>query len=213
MSVGLPATARGRRRRSAQGAIDKGEDPALVDRALALDAERRRLLGEADALKAERNAASKRIGEAIQGGADAGRAGGRRPARPPRPRPGTGSRAWTPTAGRVEASSRTCCCASRTRPTRTSRSAARRPTSRPDVGRVLPASSPPAARSVPTRRPVARPGRGSRTGRSPRRSTSSTSRAAPRSPAPASPSTGARARRSSAPSSTCSSTSTPASTA
>ena len=52
-----------------QGAIDKGEDPALVDRALELDASRRRLLGESEALKAERNAASKRIGEAIKGGA------------------------------------------------------------------------------------------------------------------------------------------------
>lgn len=51
------------------GAMRKGEDPALVDRALELDAERRRLLGETEALKAERNAASKRIGEAIKGGA------------------------------------------------------------------------------------------------------------------------------------------------
>src|SRR5688572_19298371 len=68
MSVGLqrlrdePAVIR-------QGAIDKGEDPALIDRALELDAERRRLLGESEALKAERNTASKRIGEAIKGGA------------------------------------------------------------------------------------------------------------------------------------------------
>jgi len=52
-----------------QGAIDKGEDPSVIDRALELDAERRRLLGESEALKAERNAASKRIGEAIKGGA------------------------------------------------------------------------------------------------------------------------------------------------
>ena len=52
-----------------QGAVDKGEDPSIVDRALELDTERRRLLGETDALKAERNAASKRIGEAIKGGA------------------------------------------------------------------------------------------------------------------------------------------------
>jgi seryl-tRNA synthetase len=52
-----------------QGAIDKGEDPALVDRAIELDAERRRLLGETEALKADRNTASKRIGEAITGGA------------------------------------------------------------------------------------------------------------------------------------------------
>jgi seryl-tRNA synthetase len=52
-----------------QGAIDKGEEPELVDSALELDARRRALLGESEALKAERNAASKRIGEAIKGGA------------------------------------------------------------------------------------------------------------------------------------------------
>ena len=52
-----------------QGAIDKGEDPGLVDRALELDERRRALLGESEALKAERNTASKRIGEAIKGGA------------------------------------------------------------------------------------------------------------------------------------------------
>jgi seryl-tRNA synthetase len=52
-----------------QGAIDKGEDPTLVDRALELDERRRALLGESEALKAERNAASKRIGESIKGGA------------------------------------------------------------------------------------------------------------------------------------------------
>ncbi len=51
------------------GAIAKGEDPAVVDEALALDARRRELLAESDALKAERNAASKRIGEAIRAGA------------------------------------------------------------------------------------------------------------------------------------------------
>jgi seryl-tRNA synthetase len=51
------------------GAVRKGEDPALVDRALALDADRRRLLAESESLKAERNAASKRIGEAIKSGA------------------------------------------------------------------------------------------------------------------------------------------------
>jgi seryl-tRNA synthetase len=53
-----------------RGALDKGEDPAVVDRALELDERRRTLLAEGDALKAERNAASKRIGETIRGGAD-----------------------------------------------------------------------------------------------------------------------------------------------
>jgi seryl-tRNA synthetase len=55
-----------------KGALDKGEDATLVDTALALDARRRALLGEADTRKAERNAASKRIGEAIKAGAAAG---------------------------------------------------------------------------------------------------------------------------------------------
>jgi seryl-tRNA synthetase len=70
MSVGLErlrAEPDGIRR----GAAQKGEDPAVVDRALSLDERRRALLAEGDALKAERNAASKRIGEAIRGGADA----------------------------------------------------------------------------------------------------------------------------------------------
>jgi seryl-tRNA synthetase len=53
-----------------RGAVDKGEDPAVVDRALELDERRRTLLAQGDALKAERNASSKRIGEAIRGGAD-----------------------------------------------------------------------------------------------------------------------------------------------
>jgi seryl-tRNA synthetase len=54
-----------------RGASDKGEDPGLVDQALELDAERRRLLTESETLKAERNAASKRIGQAINAGAAA----------------------------------------------------------------------------------------------------------------------------------------------
>lgn len=53
-----------------RGARDKGEDESLVDEALALDEERRRCLGEADALRAERNSISGRIGAAIKGGAD-----------------------------------------------------------------------------------------------------------------------------------------------
>jgi len=53
-----------------RGASDKGEDPTVVDRALDLDAKRRRLVAEGDGLKAERNAASKQIGEAIRAGAD-----------------------------------------------------------------------------------------------------------------------------------------------
>ncbi|HSK92983.1 MAG TPA: serine--tRNA ligase [Candidatus Angelobacter sp.] len=52
-----------------RGAVDKGEDPAVVDEALALDERRRTLLADGDLLKAERNAASKGIGEAIRAGA------------------------------------------------------------------------------------------------------------------------------------------------
>ena len=52
-----------------RGAVDKGEDPAFVDRAIELDERRRTLLGDGDTLKAERNAASKRVGEAIKAGA------------------------------------------------------------------------------------------------------------------------------------------------
>jgi seryl-tRNA synthetase len=53
-----------------RGATDKGDDPGAVDAALAADERRRELLGKSDALKAERNALSKQIGEAIRGGAD-----------------------------------------------------------------------------------------------------------------------------------------------
>ncbi len=52
-----------------RGAIDKGEDPTIVDRALELDGRRRTLLGDGDTLKAERNATSRQVGEAIKGGA------------------------------------------------------------------------------------------------------------------------------------------------
>ncbi|MGA3031031.1 MAG: serine--tRNA ligase [Candidatus Limnocylindrales bacterium] len=68
MSIGL-ARLREEPERIRQGAIDKGEDPSIVDVALALEGKRRGLLGESDRLKAERNVASKQIGEAIRGGA------------------------------------------------------------------------------------------------------------------------------------------------
>ena len=68
MSIGL-ARLREEPERIRQGAIDKGEDPSIVDAALALEANRRQLLGDSDSLKAERNAASKKIGEAIRAGA------------------------------------------------------------------------------------------------------------------------------------------------
>ncbi len=53
-----------------QGAIDKGEDPDLVDQALVADGRRRELLAEGDRLKGERNRASKSVGEAVRSGAD-----------------------------------------------------------------------------------------------------------------------------------------------
>jgi seryl-tRNA synthetase len=52
-----------------KGAIDKREDPVIVDRVIELDTRRRMLLGDGDALKAERNAVSRQVGEAIKGGA------------------------------------------------------------------------------------------------------------------------------------------------
>ena len=52
------------------GAIAKGEDPALVDTALAADERRRSMLGQADALRAERKRVSESVGEAIRGGAE-----------------------------------------------------------------------------------------------------------------------------------------------
>jgi len=52
-----------------KGAIDKGEDPSLVDAALMADARRRALQGEADGLRGDRNTVSKQIGEQIKGGA------------------------------------------------------------------------------------------------------------------------------------------------
>jgi seryl-tRNA synthetase len=54
-----------------QGAIDKGEDPALVDRALALDEQRRALLADVEANRRYRNEASKKIGELIKSGKSA----------------------------------------------------------------------------------------------------------------------------------------------
>ena len=70
MSVGLQRL-RDDAARLREGAVEKGEDPAVVDMAVELDGRRRALLGESEGLKAERNAISKAIGEAVKGGADA----------------------------------------------------------------------------------------------------------------------------------------------
>ena len=53
-----------------KGATDKGEDPRLVDQALALDAERRRVQSDADGLRAELKAQSGAVARALKQGAD-----------------------------------------------------------------------------------------------------------------------------------------------
>ena len=53
-----------------RGAIDKGEDPALVDQALEHDTNRRRLLAEIEGYRARRNEVSAEIGKRIKAGAD-----------------------------------------------------------------------------------------------------------------------------------------------
>ena len=68
MSVGVQRL-RDEPDRIRQGAIDKREDPSLVDRAIEVDVSRRRLQSESDAQKADRNTVSKQIGEAIRAGA------------------------------------------------------------------------------------------------------------------------------------------------
>ncbi|HET9680946.1 MAG TPA: serine--tRNA ligase [Candidatus Limnocylindrales bacterium] len=67
MSVGL-ARLRAEPEAIRRGASDKGEDPALVDGALARDTRRRELQGEADALRGERNTLSRDLGAAIKAG-------------------------------------------------------------------------------------------------------------------------------------------------
>jgi seryl-tRNA synthetase len=51
-----------------QGAIDKREDPSLVDRAIAVDAARRRFAGEADSLRQQRKDLSAQVGAALSEG-------------------------------------------------------------------------------------------------------------------------------------------------
>jgi seryl-tRNA synthetase len=50
------------------GALSKGEDPGLVDRALEVDEERRRLLGDVDGLRAERKQVSAMVAEQVKAG-------------------------------------------------------------------------------------------------------------------------------------------------
>jgi seryl-tRNA synthetase len=53
-----------------RAAADKGEDPALVDRALDLAEQRRVHVAELDAAKARRNSVSEQIAEAVRAGSD-----------------------------------------------------------------------------------------------------------------------------------------------
>ena len=53
-----------------RGAIAKGEDASLVDLALEIDANRRRLLAEVESLKATRNTQSGEIGKLVKAGVD-----------------------------------------------------------------------------------------------------------------------------------------------
>ncbi|MGZ6272652.1 MAG: hypothetical protein ACXWPJ_11375, partial [Candidatus Limnocylindrales bacterium] len=69
MSVGLQRL-RNDALRLRQGALDKGEDPEAVDRAVALDVQRRELAAEADGLRAARRKLSEEIAAAVRGGAD-----------------------------------------------------------------------------------------------------------------------------------------------
>ena len=194
------------------GAVRKGEDPALVDRALELDTERRRLLAEAETLKAERNAASKQIGEAIKAGAAP-----------------DGPEVADLRAASTEAGTRITVLDAAVAETEAALDDAllRIPNPPdPDIpvggeeanvtirvwGEQLPRDQPLQGEVGADAPRAVRPGRASRTGSSARRSTSSTTPAARRSRAPASRSTRAPDRRSSAGSSTGSSTSTPART-
>jgi seryl-tRNA synthetase len=70
MSVGLQRL-RDEPDRIRQGAIDKGEDPSIVDAALEADRRRRDLLGQVERDRAQRNNWSQDVGRMIREGADA----------------------------------------------------------------------------------------------------------------------------------------------
>ena len=69
MSVGLPRL-RDEPEVIRKGALDKGEDPSLVDRALELDAERRRVQGDADGLRAKLKDISGQVAKALKANGD-----------------------------------------------------------------------------------------------------------------------------------------------
>jgi seryl-tRNA synthetase len=54
-----------------KGSLHKGEDPELVDRALEIDAERRRVQADADGLRAELKRRSAEVAQAMKAGTDA----------------------------------------------------------------------------------------------------------------------------------------------
>ena len=53
-----------------KGAVDKGEDPALVDRAIGLDVERRRVQSDADGLRAKLKQKSAEVARALKANSD-----------------------------------------------------------------------------------------------------------------------------------------------
>ncbi len=67
MSVG-PVRLREEAESIRQGCVAKGEDPGLVDQALAIDEQRRELLGKADTLRAQKKQISESIGIAMKSG-------------------------------------------------------------------------------------------------------------------------------------------------
>ena len=163
----------------------------LVQVIVARDAERRRLLREAEELKALRNRASEAIGQAKRGEDAAAEQARMREV-------GERIKALDAELKAVDAGSRRCCSSSRTCRTRRCRRAKR--------GRQR--RGPPLGHAARVRVHAE-----ARTRRSARRSASSTSSARPRSPRRASPSCGAPRRGSSARSPSSCSTSTRASTA
>ncbi|MCK7475694.1 MAG: hypothetical protein MZV49_24435 [Rhodopseudomonas palustris] len=170
------AAPRGAGGRSARARSTRARTPSLVDVALELDARRRGLLGEADGLKAERNAASKQVGEAIRGGAAPdgpevaalqGRVGGSR-------RADRGARRRGRRRSRPSSTTLAAADPQPGRPGRPGRRR-RRQRRRTHLGRAAPRVVPSRERADADR---AAPGSAGPTGRSPRRSTSSTSSAA-----------------------------------
>ena len=192
------AASQGRAGRHPQGRGRQRRGSGVRRPSAELDTRRRQLLGESEALKAERNAASKRVGEAIKGGASP-----------------DGPEVADLKAASVAAGERITALDGELAEVESAAEDAllRIPNpADPDVpiggedanvtvrtwGELLAKEAPVDGEVGADAPPVARRGLASPTGRSANRSTSSTTPAVPRSPAPAFPSTRAPDRRSSA---------------